>query len=83
MHGLPDSLEGVWITDLAAASPLVDEGIQPGDVIVEVNGEPVEDVDDFEAAIAEVDSGKFARLYVMRAGPDGEAQPFFAVVRVP
>ena len=83
MHGLPESLEGVWITDLAASSPLVDEGMQPGDVIVEVNGEPVKDVDEFEAAIAEIEPGKFARLYVMRAGPDGVGQPFFAVVRVP
>jgi S1-C subfamily serine protease len=83
MHGLPDGLEGIWITDLAASSPLVDEGIQPGDVIVEVNGEPVGDSDEFEKAIGEVESGRFARLYVMRAGPDGVGQPFFAVVRVP
>ena len=80
---LPDGVEGVWITDVAAASPLIDEGVQPGDVIVEVNGEPVTSVDEFEAAIGEVESGRFARLYVMRAGGDADPQPFFAVVRVP
>jgi serine protease Do len=83
MHELPDDVQGVWIADVAAASPLIDEGVQPGDVIVEVNGEPVKTVSEFEAAIGEVESGRFARLYVMRAGGDADPQPFFAVVRVP
>jgi hypothetical protein len=33
--------------------------------------------------MAEVESGRFARLYVMRANGDQDVQPFFAVVRVP
>ncbi len=83
MHALPPTLEGVWITEVAASSPLIDEGVEPGDVIVEVNGEPVTDVTEFERAMAKVESGRFARLYVMRANGDQDAQPFFAVVRVP
>jgi S1-C subfamily serine protease len=83
MHDLPRHLEGVWITDVAAASPLVDEGVEPGDVIVEVNGEAVTSVSEFERAMGRIESGRFARLYVMRANGDEDTQPFFAVVRVP
>jgi serine protease Do len=83
MHDLPRALEGVWITEVAATSPLVDEGVEPGDVIVEVNGEAVTSIDEFERAMGKIESGKFARLYVMRANGDENAQPFFAVVRVP
>jgi S1-C subfamily serine protease len=83
MHSLPRTLEGVWITEVAASSPLIDEGVEPGDVIVEVNGEPVADVAEFDRAMAKVESGRFARLYVMRANGEQDAQPFFAVVRVP
>ncbi len=67
MHGVPGTLTGVWVTDVAASSPLIDEGVEPGDVIIEVNGEAVADVSEFERAIAKVESGRFARLYVMRA----------------
>jgi serine protease Do len=83
MHDLPRDLAGVWITDVAAASPLVDEGVEAGDVIVEVNGEAVSTVSEFERAMGKVESGRFARLYVMRSNGDEDTQPFFAVVRVP
>jgi serine protease Do len=82
MHGIPDEVHGVWITDVAAASPLIDEQVQPGDVIAEVNGDPVSDVAEFEARIAQVPSRQFARLYLLRP-TDGDPQGFFAVVRVP
>jgi serine protease Do len=83
MHDLPRDLEGVWITNVAAASPLVDEGVEPGDIIVEVNGEAVTSVSEFDRAMGKIESGRFARLYVMRANGDEDTQPFFAVVRVP
>jgi serine protease Do len=83
MHGIPDEVAGVWVTDVAASSPMVDQGVQPGDVIAEVNGEPVTSIPEFERAIAKVPSGKFARLYVQRILEGEDAQGFFAVVRVP
>ncbi len=51
MHGLPEDLEGVWITELSPRSPLYDEGLRAGqviNVITEVNGQPVDGVDAFE-----------------------------------
>jgi len=54
MHNIPPSIEGVWVTEVAASSPLIEENVQPGDVIVEVNGEPTKSVSEFEEAIAAV-----------------------------
>ncbi|HVR28521.1 MAG TPA: Do family serine endopeptidase [Thermoanaerobaculia bacterium] len=83
MHGIPGSVEGVWITEVAASSPLIDQGIQPGDVVAEVNGEPVADAEQFVTLVSRIPSGQFARLYVWRTTGGDEAQGFFAVVRVP
>ncbi|MEM8930321.1 MAG: PDZ domain-containing protein, partial [Acidobacteriota bacterium] len=85
MHSMPTDLNGVWVTQVAPDSPLFDEQVRAGDVIVEVNGDPVGDVSSFEEAVGAIESGKFVRLYVSRVNPrTGEvAASFFAVVRVP
>ncbi len=83
-HGLPSSVEGIWITEVAPTSPLYDEGVRPGNVIAEVNGQEVDGVEAFERIVEGARSGSFLRLYVLRVNPRGGAvQPFFAVVRVP
>jgi len=83
--GLPDSLRGVVIREVGASSPLYDEGVSPGDVVTEVNGEPVGGVEDFEAAVQAAASGSYIRLYVRRIDPrqGGDGVGFFAIVRVP
>ena len=85
-HGLPDDAEGVWVTDVTATSPLVDEGVAPGTLIAEVNGETVTGSKSFEALVSDVPSGRFLRLYVRRFGGRGQdrgEQGFFAIVRAP
>jgi serine protease Do len=84
--GLPDTLEGVMVREVAASSPLYDEGVTEGDLIVEVNGEPVRNSREFESAVQALPKGSFARLYVKRVdtrGRGGREVNFFAVVRVP
>ncbi len=85
MHGIPADVEGIWVTQVAPTSPLYEEGVRPGNVIAEVNGQAVGSVEEFERRIGGARSGSFLRLYVLRLGGQrGErAQPFFAVVRVP
>ncbi|MCI0347449.1 MAG: Do family serine endopeptidase, partial [Chloroflexi bacterium] len=84
MHGIPDRARGVWITQVAPDSPVHDEGIQSGDLIAEVNGEPVEDVEDFERLVEEAPSGSYIRFYVQRFVQRGERTlSFFAPVRKP
>lgn len=84
-HSIPDEIQGVWITGVAADSPLFDENVRPNDFISEVNGAPVTTVGDFEAAVGAAGSGALLRLYVTRvADPrSGQVVSFYAVVRVP
>lgn len=86
-HGLPNSVSGVVVTNVAPTSPLYDQRVRPGDVITEVNGQPVKSPADFERLVRGARSGSFLRLYVMRPVPQqaggGKAQPYFAVVKVP
>lgn len=83
MFGIPAGSAGVVVTEVAPSSPLYDEGVRPGNLIAEVNGEPVSDVATFDRLLGQVPAGSYARLYVHRFGPGGARQPFFAVVRVP
>jgi S1-C subfamily serine protease len=86
MHELPDDLEGVWITSLSPRSPLYDEGIRARNVInviTEVNGNKVENVEEFESAIESADSGSRLRIYVRRFLNGQEVQPVFAFPEVP
>jgi serine protease Do len=86
-HGLPNGVSGIVVTSVAPTSPLYDQRVRPGDVITEVNGQPVKDPADFERLVRGVRAGTFLRLYVMRPAPPqsggGKAQPYFAVVKVP
>lgn len=86
LHGLPEELEGVWVSSVDADSPLYDEGF--GDsrmqhVITEVNGEPVSNVEEFEAAIGDVPSGSRVRLYVRHFVRGEEFRSTFAFPRAP
>lgn len=84
-HGLPAGTEGILITEVGATSPLVEQGLAPGDVVTEVNGQPVKDVTTFEREVRRLRSGEFLRLYVKRFPQRGEGREasFFAVTRVP
>lgn len=83
-HGVPDEIEGVWITEVAPSSPLYDKNVRPNDFIVEVNGNAVESASELEEAIEAVPSGSFVRLYVTRFDPrSGQTISFFAPIRKP
>jgi len=67
---------GVVITDVAAGSPAADAGLQPGDVIREVNREPIKNVGDYDKALRKADSKKPLLLLVEHQG-----QSLFLVLR--
>lgn len=48
---LPVTARGVVITDIDSDSPAADAGLQRGDLIVEVNRQPVTSVSEFNAAL--------------------------------
>jgi serine protease Do len=64
--GLPPSATGVVVTEVSASSPYADSGLHRGDVIQEVNRQPVKDVADFEKAMRQ--GGKEPLLLVNRHG---------------
>jgi len=72
----------VIVTDIAASSPFVDEGMAPGDIITELNGQSIDDSESFSEMISETSSGGFLRLYVQRFRGGGQTG-FFAFVRKP
>lgn len=86
VHGLPEDLEGVWITSVSPTSPLWDEGIRNDGVIyvvTEVNGRPVSSVRDFETAVEAVPAGSRLRLYVRRFFNGEEVAPLFVFPQKP
>jgi len=64
--GLPANTKGVVVTDINPSSPLVDAGLQQGDVIQQVNHNPVKNVSDFNQAVQK--AGKDPLLLVNRQG---------------
>lgn len=59
---------GVLISEVVTNTPAEKAGLQPGDVIVEVNGEAVRGVESFRKRIAEIKPGTEVSLTIMRNG---------------
>jgi serine protease Do len=64
--GLPANTQGVVVTDINPSSPVADSGLRQGDVIQEVNHQPVTNVSDFDRAVRK--AGKNPLLLVNRQG---------------
>jgi serine protease Do len=64
--GLPPTTKGVVVTDISPSSPEADSGLQRGDVIQEVNHQPVKNVSELNEALHE--AGKNPLLLVNRQG---------------
>ena len=63
---IPASTKGVVVTDIDPASKMADSGLQKGDVIQEVNHQPVNNVSEFESAVRK--AGDNPLLLVNRGG---------------
>jgi len=64
--GLPGSTKGVVVTDIDPSSPKADSGLRKGDVIQEVNHQPVHNVPEFEQALHK--AGKENPLLLVNRG---------------
>lgn len=60
--------KGALVTDVFPGDPADAAGIKPKDVIVAVNGQPVEDSRDLTGIIAGVRIGEIAEIQLLRAG---------------
>jgi serine protease Do len=63
-----DKTQGVLIADVTDGGPAAKAGLQRGDVVLKVNGKPVEDMSTFRNHIALVKPGTTVKLDVMRDG---------------
>jgi serine protease Do len=71
------SIKGVLVTEVQSGSPSEQVGIEPADVIREVNQRPVNNVKDFERAVRQGRRGDRILLLVQR----GDNAVFFALKR--
>jgi serine protease Do len=65
-YNVPAGTSGVVVTNINPSSPVADSGLQTGDVIQQVNHQPVRDVGDFNRAAR--DAGNNPLLLVNRQG---------------
>ena len=65
---IPAKTTGVVIAAVAAGTSAEEAGIQRGDVIQEINHEPVKNVDDYQKAAAKVKKDEMAVLLLSRQG---------------
>ncbi len=61
------SRDGVIVVNVAADSKAASAGIRQGDIIKEINHQPVNSKADYESAISEIDKGETIYFYIKRA----------------
>jgi serine protease Do len=59
--------DGVVVTDIASGSKADEAGLMAGDVIKEINHEPIESAEDYTRAIRETEKGKPLQFFIRRA----------------
>jgi serine protease Do len=65
---VPEQVHGVVVQDVRAASPADDAGIQPGDVILEVDRKPAESASQFANEVHQNKDGKDLLMLVWSKG---------------
>lgn len=63
-----DRATGVLVARVAPASPAAEAGLEPGDVILSVEGRPVADAQDLQYRLTTIGVGRSAKLAVFRQG---------------
>ncbi len=71
---LDEDVEGVFVEAVEPGTPAQEGGLRASDVIVEVDGEPVDDVNDFRFRIARHRPGDSLELTVIRDGDQKELE---------
>jgi len=77
------SQEGVLVMSVSRYSEAEEKGIQPGDIILEVNRQPVKNASDFQKIIKKIDKGRAYLLLLSRERGRGEPQQLIVTLRVP
>ena len=68
--GMDPSMKGVFVDDVQPNTPAEKGGLKPGDVIVKLDGESIDDVDHFRFRVAEKTPGSNISMDVWRDGKE-------------
>lgn len=83
-YSIPDSVTtGVVVTSVKDVSAAGEANMNEGDIISEVQGQRVNNVDDFRAAIDKVKSGQRIRLYVTTPAPRNQTFSTYRIITAP
>lgn len=63
--------EGVYVTGVEMNSPAMDAGIQQGDVIIEINGQPITGISEIQEMLLKFSREQVIQVLVMRLGKEG------------
>jgi serine protease Do len=77
---LPPNRGGAVVLSVDRSSPASQAGMQPGDVIMEVNRQQVANVSQVQRELQRVAAGEPVSLVVWRLGPTGEGQEHFVMM---
>lgn len=70
--GLDPSIKGVLVEDVQEGTPADKGGLKGGDVVIKIDGLPVESVTDFRFRIADHPPGSQLKLTILRQGKEKE-----------
>jgi len=64
---IPNDVQGVLVTEVDARSDAAEQGIRPGDVIVQLENDPVSSLQELSKSLKK-EKGKLKRIYIYRKG---------------
>ncbi|WP_428388733.1 trypsin-like peptidase domain-containing protein [Mucisphaera sp.] len=76
-----ETIEGLTIEEVRPGSAAAVEGIQPGFIITEMQGQPVSDMDSLDQALQDLNPGDIIRLRVVT--PRNLDEPIFVFLEIP
>ncbi|MFL6247538.1 MAG: Do family serine endopeptidase [Thermoanaerobaculia bacterium] len=82
-YGIAEDVRGVVVTYVKNVSPAGEANLSEGDVISEVQGQPINSVADFRKAVENIKPGQRVRFYVTTSARGGQAISTYRIITAP
>lgn len=63
-YRIPDEIEGVLVKSVDPKSNAFSKGIREGNVITEINGQPISSISDYKKAVSKIKPGESVSIYI-------------------